>query len=386
MSQGNKKIIVFVATTPFAVNAFLKNHLLALSQFFDVRLIVNTDLYPICESLKKQIHITNINMHREISILKDFQALRDLVRLLIEISPSSVHSITPKAGLLSMLAAWFSRVPSRYHTFTGQVWVTKKGAARWILKFFDRIIILFSTRVFADSISQSNFLIREGIVSDGEISVLGPGSIAGVDLIRFQPDLVIRNSVRVTSGVPANGFVFLFVGRLTSDKGINDLLSAFKNVRQHNPFVELWIVGPDEEGMASSIQKSSNELQGVIKLFNQTSQPELFMAAADVLILPSYREGFGTVVIEAAACGIPTLAYKTDGIIDAVEDGKTGILVKLGEVDKLSEAMSRIAIDKNLLAKLGQHARGRTIDKFSSQIVTQAWINFYLAKLQLQAL
>lgn len=385
MSRGNKKIIVFVATTPFAINAFLKNHLLALSEFFDVRLIVNTGLYPICESLKNQIQVTNINMHREISILKDIQALRDLVRLLIEISPSSVHSITPKAGLLSMLAAWFSRVPSRYHTFTGQVWVTKKGAARWILKFFDRIIILFSTRVFADSISQSNFLIREGIVSDGEISVLGPGSIAGVDLIRFQPNLVIRNSVRVTSGVPENGFVFLFVGRLTSDKGINDLLSAFKNVRQHNSFVELWIVGPDEEGMASSIQKSSNELQGVIKLFKQTSQPELFMAAADVLILPSYREGFGTVVIEAAACGIPTLAYKIDGIIDAVEDGKTGILVNLGEVEKLSKAMSRIAIDKNFLANLGQNARKRAIDKFSSQVVTQAWINFYLAKLQLQA-
>ncbi len=369
--------LVFVATTPFAVNAFLRTHLLTLARTYDVTLCVNTRLYPLVEDVQNSVRVWQVDIERPISLWRDLLALYQLFRCFRSLRPDIVHSMTPKGGLLAMLAGLLARVPLRFHTFTGQVWATKRGAGRRLLKGLDCLIALCATRVFADSASQCRFLTDERVVRPGGVSVLGSGSVSGVDLERFRPDPATRDGLRAEFGVSDEVPVFLFVGRLVRDKGVADIFEAFSALALAHPDWELWMVGPDEEGWQADYEKQSEQAGCRIRWCGATMQPERFMAAADVFVMPSYREGFGSVVIEAAACGIPTIAYRIDGIVDAVEDDRTGLLVNKYDRGALARAMQRLATDAGRRLELGEAALERARGQFSSQSVTQAWVGFY---------
>ncbi len=310
----------------------------ALADRYPVTLCVNRSLYPLSDEIDPRIRVVDFPIVREVSLLKDLQALLFLVSWLRAERIAAVHSITPKAGLLAMLAARLAGVRLRHHTFTGQVWATKSGMARFLLKACDRMIVGAATQVFADSPSQCRFLTDENVVGPGGISVLGPGSIAGVDMDRFRPDAKVRQQLRAELNAPEDLCVFLFMGRLTRDKGIYDLIEAFATTAATNPRVELWLVGPDEERLQQQCEPRGPRGTGRVRWFGQTSRPERYMASADVLVLPSYREGFGSVVIEAAACAVPTVGYRIDGLIDAVVEDRTGVLVEIRNVGAFAAA------------------------------------------------
>lgn len=369
--------ICFVATTPFVVNAFLLTHLKALADCYPVTLCVNCSAYPLSERIDSRIRVVDFTIAREISLVRDLQAFLFLLSLFRTEQFSAVHSITPKAGLLAMLAARFAGIRYRHHTFTGQVWAGRSGIARFLLKAFDRMIVHAASQVFADSSSQCQFLENERVVSSGGISVLGPGSISGVDLRRFWPDVEARSQVRGELVVGEDLCVFLFVGRLTKDKGIPDLIHAFATVAAANPLVELWVVGPDEENLSKQVDRSRPGKFGRMRWLGPKSHPEHYMASADVLVLPSYREGFGSVIIEAAACAIPTVAYRINGVIDAVAEDRTGILVDVGDVEALAAAMLSISLDRDERKRLGREALDRASKEFSGAVVTAEWLALY---------
>lgn len=371
------RAICFVVTTPFAVNAFLLTHMKALADRCPVTLCVNRSLYPLSDDIDPRIRVVDFPIAREIALLKDLRAFLFLVSWLRAERVAAVHSITPKAGLLAMLAARLAGIRLRHHTFTGQVWATKSGIARSLLKTFDRVIVRAASQVFADSSSQCRFLEDERVVKPGGISVLGPGSIAGVDVGRFRPDVEMRRQVRAEMGSSDDLCIFLFVGRLTRDKGVFDLVEAFTTVAATNPRVELWLVGPDEEGLWEQLERRSRRGTGRMRRLGQTSQPERYMASADVLVLPSYREGFGSVVIEAAACAVPTVAYRIDGVIDAVVEERTGLLVEICNVDAFAAAMLALSLDPARRNQLGRQALDRAAKEFSSPAVTAEWMAFY---------
>ena len=372
-------IVIMVATTPFAINAFLVNHIAVLSNHYKIIVITNLLAYELVPELLNTVEIRHINFSRKISLSKDIKALLNLIVWFFKLRPSVIHSITPKAGLLAMAAGFISRSPKRWHTFTGQVWVTRDGLIRHIFKGVDKLIVLMATNVFADSLSQCRFLENENIVRHDQILLLGPGSIAGVDVSRFHPDAVHYEHLRNQIGTHSKATVFLFVGRLVRDKGVFDLIQAFLKLAEELHYIELWLVGPDEDGLQKELQKIAEGCHMPIRWFGETSSPEYFMSAADVFLLPSYREGFGSVLIEAAACGIPSVAYFVVGVVDAVEDMVTGLLVEVAQYEAFTLAMKRLALDKNLRKNLGQAARERVIGNFTSGIVTKAWLEFYLS-------
>ncbi len=374
--------VMFVATTPFAVNAFLAEHIATLSKHYKIILCTNLNAYELLDFLPNLVDVRHISFARKISIWSDISCLIQLVTTIRQVRPNVIHSITPKAGLLAMLSGFLTQVPKRWHTFTGQVWVTKKGFSRFALKQLDQLIVFFSTRVFADSGSQCRLLSNEGIVRPDQIEVLGQGSITGVDQLRFCPDPINRELLRKQMGSNVKACVFLFVGRLSRDKGVFDLIQAFEELAITLGDIELWVVGPNEEGLLSSLQESAVHCKAPIRWLGPTNSPEVFMAAADVLLLPSYREGFGSVIIEAAACGIPAIAYRIDGVIDAIVDGKTGLLVEVGQVMTFASAMRCLASDEGLRLSLGDQARGRAIRDFNSEGVTNAWLTFYESQLK----
>lgn len=374
--------IAFVATTPFVVNAFLANHIAALSRYYRVILFTNLHAYKLQPFLFELADVRHVPFARKISLGDDLRCLMQLAAAIRKLRPAAVHSITPKAGLLAMMAGWIVRVPNRWHTFTGQVWATRKGMARRLLKALDHLIVLLATRVFADSPSQCRFLHNQGVVREGQLGMLGSGSIAGVDIDRFRPDPAARSRLRAeVGGAAASSCIFLFVGRLTKDKGLFDLISAFREVAKEVHDAELWVVGPDEDGLQHQLQMASGDCLAPIRWLGATTEPETFMAAADVLLLPSYREGFGSVIIEAAACGIPAVAYRIDGVIDAVLKNVTGLLVEVGETQAFALAMKSLALDGKFRLRLGQQARERAVRDFSSSSVTGAWLVFYRSRL-----
>jgi glycosyltransferase involved in cell wall biosynthesis len=376
-SKTDLPVVIFIVTTPFAVNAFLKNHLATLSREFKVIVCTNLNAYELTPDFPSRVETYHVPFSRKISPWADLKAFLILTAWFYRFKPTVIHSITPKAGLLGMLAGFITRVPNRWHTFTGQVWATKNGFTRRVLKGFDQFIALLASTVFADSASQCRLLHAEKVVRENQITMLGTGSIAGVDTKRFYPSRPNCIRLRDQLGTDINACVFLFVGRLVKDKGVFDLIRAYKELSRIIDGIELWVVGPDEDGLLPTLKDSANGCDATIRWLDATQNPEKFMQAADILLLPSYREGFGSVIIEGAACGIPAVAYRIDGIIDAIIDGKTGLLVEVGQPTAFAAAMKTLTLNGEMRANLGDQARMRALRDYRSEKITALWLEYY---------
>ena len=357
------------------VKAFLMDQLTALSRDYDVTVIANTDEVNLLEPLG--VRLVSFAIERPISPSSDAKALARLTAFFRQERFDVVHSMTPKAGLLAMMASTVAAVPFRIHTFTGQVWATRSGAAREVLKTADRLLAALTTHALVDSPSQARFLDDEGVLSSKKSTVLGEGSVCGVDTERFHPDAASRTHVRDAFGITDHDVAFLYLGRLQREKGLLELASAFGSLATDDARVHLLVVGPDEEGLTPSIERRAGVAVPRVHFVGYTDTPNLYMAAADVFCLPSYREGFGSVVIEAASAGVPAIGSRIYGLTDAIEEGTTGLLVPPRSEGELRDAMAKLANDDALRRAMGKVARERAERLFSSQRLTQAMVDDY---------
>ena len=371
------KRVCFVLTSPFAVNGFLLNHFRVLADYYAITLLVNTLEYPLSAKLDSRVQIVHLAIERKISPLRDLKVFWWLWKYFSSEKFELVHSMTPKAGLLAMLAAKLARTPCRMHTFTGQVWATRTGLWRYFLKYFDKVIVFAANHVFTDSYSQSNFLETEGVVKRGGARVAGPGSISGVDSCRFSPDEKVRINLRHELGIPLEAIVFILLGRITLEKGVLDLVRAFLPLANLYQDAYLIVAGPDEGQLAEHIREEVGGCLARLMLAPRVVASERYLAAADVLVLPSYREGFGTVVLEAAAVGLPAIASRIYGLTDAVQDQVTGLLFPVGDISALSSAMEIMLVDAQRRLEMGSAARQRVLKEFSADAVSEAWLAEY---------
>lgn len=362
-----------VLTSPLVLNAFLLNHLRSLADDWTVTVCVNTEEYPVSSLLDPRVELLHLPIARNINLYRDTLALVWLIRLFLRRRFVAVHSVTPKGGLLAMLAARLASIPHRTHTFTGQIWANRGGLARLLLKSMDRVTALCATAVHADSCSQARFLEREGVCANGSVQVFGAGSISGVDLARFSCLAGRRETMRSTLEIPADATVFVFLGRHNVEKGVLVLAEAFAQLRDDHPEAWMLFVGPDEGGLAARLLSVCGDRGRWLGL---TDKPEACLDAADVLCLPSYREGFGTVVIEAAAMGLPAIVSDIYGLTDAVVDQETGLLCPVGDARALAAAMRRF-MDRDLRLRFGEAARQRAHESFSAESSTASWRGYY---------
>ena len=377
-----------VSTVPFFVITQLKSQIEELSHQ-GASLDVMTSDDELAHKMMEQssFSFTPVKICREISPWNDLCAVYSMWRIFRKNKVHIIHSTTPKAGLLSAIAGFLARVPIRLHTFTGQPWVVMTGLKRHLIKFFDWFIVKLNTQCFADSESQRQFLIDQNIGSKKSVKVIGKGSLAGINLNRFNPESISsenRYALKKKFNIDDDRFIFLFVGRITKDKGIYELLSACKQLYAQNYAFDLMIVGPFEHNIEHSIRKLAHEISNHIHFAGFSEQPEQFFALADVLCLPSYREGFGTVVIEAAAMGTTTIGTHIYGLTDAVIDGQTGLLVEPRKVEPLAQAMKVLMDDKVKCQRLSDAAQQRAIKYFDSKLHSQLLIRKYLALLKLK--
>ena len=375
--SGAGRRICFVVASEITVTAFLLDQIRSLASHHEVCVALNTDNPQFLARLGISAEVVAVPIERRIEPLSDLAALVALCRLFRARRFDLIHSVSPKAGLLAMLGGFIARVPRRLHTFTGQVWATRSGIARQALKWLDRLLVALATHILVDSPSQRAFLVAQGVVTTRKSTVLAQGSISGVDVMRFRPDAAARAAVRHELGIAADAVLFLYLGRLNRDKGMLDLAAAYAQLCIRRGDVWLALIGPDEEHLLPEIETRCGAGRSRLSRIGYTDTPERFMAAADVFCLPSYREGFGTVVIEAAACGVPAIASRIYGVTDAVVDGETGMLHAPGDIGALTAAMAQLAADAQLRHTLGAAARARAIADFPMALLTSALLGYY---------
>jgi len=372
-----KRKACVVVASEMTLRTFLVAQLVAMQARYDVTVVVNTTNPALLEDLGVSARLRPLPIERAIAPLCDLRCLASLVRLMRTERFDLVHSMTPKAGLLAMIAARIARVPVRIHTFTGQVWATRTGIARAALRWLDKMLARTATFVLADSQSQRAFLASERVVSASKIAVLANGSVSGVDATRFRPDPVRRRVIRESLGIPMTDVVLLFVGRINRDKGVMDLARAFAILADRRADIRVLVVGPDEEGLTRAIHDVCSRHLARLHFCAYTNAPEDFMTASDILCLPSYREGFGTVIIEAAAAGLPAVASRIYGLVDAVVDGETGLLHEPADFDGLAGQLERLISSPELRRSLGAAARVRAARDFSQPTITSAVLDVY---------
>lgn len=314
-----------------------------------------------------------VEMERRIAPFKDLKALVKLVKVFHKEKPDVVHSMTPKAGLLCMIASWMVRVPVRIHTFTGLVWPTSTGLKRQILKITDRITCACATHVIPEGQGVLSDLKSGGITSK-PMKVLGYGNIKGIDLNRFNP---ARFHVEKTEDI----FTFLFVGRIVGDKGINELVKAFVNLYEENPKVRLVLVGNLEDNIdpVDESVRQTIEQHVAIEWTGGRYGEDLLRAyaASDCFVMPSYREGFPNTVIEAGAMELPCIVTDINGSREIISDCVNGLVVPPCDSKMLYDAMERMVNDISLRETCKINARPMIESRFEKDYVQQCLIDFY---------
>jgi len=323
----------------------------------------------------------DIKINRQLNPFSDLISTLQLCRIFIKHKPDIVHSIMPKAGLLAAIAGLICFVPVRIHTFTGQVWATKHGIPRFFYKVIDQLIIFINTLCLTDSPSQSNHLYHHNISYRGmPLPVLSKGSLSGVEVSRFNNETIKNEAkeLRKKLGIKDSDFVFAFVARKSRDKGAYEVIRAFSLLSQRHSNIKLLFVGPDEsDGEISILIKTSLAAEPHIINIGKVDNHEVYLAISDVLCLPSYREGFGSIVIDAAALSIPTIGSDIPGLEDSIENGSTGVLIPVGDTSKLVDAMDFFVANPQQAKEMGSHAFERVINFFTADILYDALCDTY---------
>lgn len=372
-----KKKICFVVSSIITARFFLRYHIEVLSKYYDVYLVGNFNGEDITSLSDYNLSgIKSIQIERKISLIKDILSVFIFALYINKMKFDSIHSLAPKAGFITALAGKIVGTSNRIHIFTGQVWHTKKGFKRFLLKQFDRFIVKLNTSILVDGESQRRYLISEGIANYNNTLVLGKGSISGVDANRFFSNTNVRRKLRRELKISENSIVFLFMGRVNKDKGIVDLAKAFKNLLLDHNNIFLLIVGYDEEDLIVKIENIIND-NLCFQYYGPTNMPEELIQVGDIFCLPSYREGFGTGVIEASMCKLAVLCSDTYGLSDAIIDNKTGLIHRVGDIADLTNKMKILLNDQSLIKNLGENGYENVMSNFSAETISNEWLNFY---------
>ena len=332
------------------------------------------------------VRILEVPMEREISPVRDLHSAWHLWSILRALRPTVTNVGTPKAGLLGGFAAWLTRVPCRFYTLHGLRFETTTGFRRKLLIFAERLACRFAHRVVCVSHSVREKAIACGLVDRERALVFGAGSCNGVDVSRFAPTpqrMRRAAELRRQFGIPENAPVALFVGRLTCDKGITELMEAFLQLEDRFPELRLLLVGSFEDGdpLPEDVRKRLETHERVI-LAGPVNDTAPYYAIADVLVLPSHREGLPTVVLEGHAAGKPVIGAAATGIVDLLADGETGLLFPVGDASALADAVARLINDKPLAMKLALAGQEQVKRKFGQELIWAALRREYLKVLQ----
>ncbi|MGE8553816.1 MAG: glycosyltransferase family 4 protein [Chryseobacterium jejuense] len=371
--------IIRTSTVPISLNILLKGQLKFLSQSFTIIGVSGSgqDLDEVKD--REGVKTVSVEMQRGISPIKDLISLYKLYLLFRNEKPQIVHSITPKAGLLTMLAGKMAGIPIRMHTFTGLIFPTKKGLIQKLLIKMDQLLCWSATDIYPEGKGVKEDLIKYKITSK-PLKILANGNVNGIDLDFFSKKEINnteQNKLRNELGIHNDDFVFIFVGRLVKDKGINELVEAFSNINKLN--IKLLLVGPLESELDPLLPQTITEIKNNQNIISTGFQKDVrpYLSLANVFVFPSYREGFPNVVMQAGAMELPSIVSNINGCNEIIVEGVNGTIIPVKNSNEILKSMLKILTNKEYCDTLKSNARPMIESRYEQPVVWNALLNEY---------
>lgn len=372
-----KKKIIRTSTVAMSLNLLLKGQLSFLSKHYEVIAVsgYDNDLEEVKN--REKVAIENIKMERAISPFKDLISLYKLYRYFKKEKPTIVHSITPKAGLLSMMAAKYAGVPIRIHTFTGLIFPSKKGLFQKLLITMDKVLCWHATHIFPEGNGVKEDLEKYQITTK-PLKILANGNVNGIDIEYFNPENVNheeKQNLKNVLNLSEKDFVFIYVGRLVKDKGLNELVQAFSKIKDEN--VKLLLVGPFENELDPLKPETISEIKDNPNIVSVGYQKDVrkYYAISNVLVFPSYREGFPNVVLQAGAMQLPSIVTNINGSNEIITHNKNGLIIPVQNSDAIFAAIL-FMMNENI-EDMSKHARIMVENRYKQQLVWESLLKEY---------
>lgn len=374
--------LIRITTVPLSLDKLLSGQLHFMSSYYEVIAISSEKEYLEKIGKRENVSTFHLEMSRKITPIRDLIAVFKLYFFLRNEKPFIVHTHTPKAGIVGMLAAKLAGVPHRSHTVAGLPLLEARVFKRILLDFVEKLTYRCATKVYPNSNGLLDIITENKYCSVAKLKVISNGSSNGIDTEYFNPILFSETQnleLKKQLALSVSNFVFVFVGRLVSDKGINEMVSAFKIVNENHPNAKLLLVGDYESDLDPLQPLTLDEIQtnnSIITVGFQ-SDVRLYLAIADVLVFPSYREGFPNVVMQAGAMGLPAIVSNINGCNEIIVEGKNGTIIPVKNTSAMIEKMELLMIDENYFKKLKSSAREMIVLRYEQKLVWEAILQEY---------
>lgn len=374
--------LIRITTVPLSLDKLLSGQLHYMNNVYQVIAVSSDNEYLKKIGFRENVKTFPIEMSRKITPIKDLLAVFKIFLFLRKEKPLIVHSHTPKAGILAMVASKCAGVPIRLHTVAGLPLMETIGLKRFILEKVEKLTYQCATRVYPNSTGLYNFILENKFTQPKKMKVIGNGSSNGINTAHFAPDQVSVSeqlSLKKELGIIAEDFVFIFVGRLVGDKGINEVVQAFKKVIEQNVNIKLILVGmPEQEldPLENQTQEEINNNKNILFVgYKDDIRP--YLAISKALIFASYREGFPNVVLQAGAMGLPSIVTNINGCNEIIIDGKNGIVIPVKNTESIEKAIQTIVDNIDFYNNLKSNARKMITSRYEQKAVWEAILQEY---------
>lgn len=377
-----KQNLIRITTVPLSLDKLLEGQMSFMKNHYEVIAVSSDENYLKKIGHKEGVDTFCVEMTRKITPLKDIKAVFSLYKYFKREKPLFVHTHTPKAGTVGMIAAWLAKVPNRLHTVAGLPLMEVRGKKRQLLNLVEKITYKCSTNVYPNSKGLEEIIIKEQFCPKEKLKVIGNGSSNGINTSYFDPTLFSEKQIvdlKKELGIKDLDFVFIFVGRLVKDKGINELVQSFFKLCKYNDQVKLLLVGPQEpelDPLDKYTLQCISEDNNIIEVGYQADVRPYF-AISDALVFPSYREGFPNVVMQAGAMGLPAIVTDINGCNEIIQEGVNGVIIPSKDEEALNTKMQLFLKDRNIFSQLRNNARKMILDRYEQSVVWDALLTEY---------
>jgi glycosyltransferase involved in cell wall biosynthesis len=376
------KKLIRVTTVPLSLDKLLEGQLSYMSNHYDVTAISSDKKYLEQCALKENVDYFHIEMSRKITPLHDLISLYKLTNYLIKTKPLIVHSHTPKAGIIAMLASKIAKVPLRLHTVGGLPLMESVGVKRKLLTFIEKLTYTCATNVYSNSLGLYDFILENNYIQKSKIKILANGSTNGVDTDYFSAVNFSENSkmeLKESLGISKKDFVFVFVGRLVGDKGVNELVRAFKRLLEYNSNIKLLLIGQEEKNLDPLHLDTLFEMYSNLSIISVGYQKDVrpYLSISNCLVLPSYREGFPNVVMQAGSMGLPSIVTNINGCNEIIIDQTNGIIIDCKNISAIEKAMNNLCNNPEFYNQLKNSCRELITSRYDQKKVWDCILNEY---------
>lgn len=376
------KKLVRITTIPDSLKVLLKGQLKFMNQHYDVIGVSGNG--DAMEYLRQNegIRTEIVEMTRRISPLKDLVATYKFYRLLKIEKPHIVHSHTPKAGIVGMLAAFLAGVPNRFHTVAGMPLLESTGFKRALLNFVEKLTYYFATKVFPNSKGLYDIILEEGFTKANKLQLIGKGSSNGIDISHFNKENISKkeqDQLKKELGITPNDFVFVFVGRMVTDKGINELALAYDKLSKICNNTKLLLVGWRENDLDPLLPETEMILNSNPNIIEAGFQADVrpYFAISNILVFPTYREGFPNVVLQAGAMQLPSIVTNINGCNEIIQHSINGLIIPVKNVDAILESMTWCLNQHDHLKEMSNNSRDLIAENYQHTYIWEELLKMY---------